>query len=126
VHEGPSHADLQKRLAATRLALTGNIERLTESRIRLLEILEALRAGQPERDVLHELAYARLVARLDSMPVIEQAKGIVMAQSRCTADQALAILQAASQRLNVKVRDLAEQIVRRASAESPPGTPPRS
>jgi hypothetical protein len=49
---------------------------------------------------------------LDSRDVIGQAKGLVMAQRRVTADEAFELLAAASQRLNVKVRDIAEQVVR--------------
>jgi len=70
--------------------------------------------GEPKEPP--EVAHARLLARLESMPVIEQAKGILMAESRCTAEQAFAMLRAASQRSNVKVRDIAEQIVARVSA----------
>lgn len=54
--------------------------------------------------------------RLQTMPVIEQAKGILMAESNCSPDEAFAMLRAASQRSNVKVRDLAEEIVGRVSA----------
>jgi len=43
--------------------------------------------------------------------VIEQAKGILMSQRRCDAEQAFALLAAASQRSNRKLRDIAEAIV---------------
>lgn len=43
--------------------------------------------------------------------VIEQAKGILMSQRRCTADEAFALLAAASQRSNRKLRDIAQAIV---------------
>jgi len=43
--------------------------------------------------------------------VIEQAKGIVMAQQRCGPDEAFDLLRRASQRKNVKVSVLAAQIV---------------
>jgi AmiR/NasT family two-component response regulator len=55
--------------------------------------------------------HARLLARLESRPVIEQAKGIVMAQKRCGHAQAFDLLRRASQRSNVPIRDLAAQIV---------------
>jgi len=48
---------------------------------------------------------------LEPMPVIEQAKGIVMAQQRCGPDEAFDLLRRASQRKNVKVSVLAAQIV---------------
>ena len=46
------------------------------------------------------------------MPVIEQAKGIVMAQQRCGPEEAFDVLRRASQRTNVKLHVLAEQIVK--------------
>ena len=61
--------------------------------------------------MLHDSAFARLQARLETMPVIEQAKGILMAQQRCGPDEAFDLLRRASQRANVKVHVLAEQIV---------------
>lgn len=50
---------------------------------------------------------------MKSRAVIEQAKGILMAQGR-TADEAFQILVRASQRENVKLREVAAQMVRRA------------
>jgi AmiR/NasT family two-component response regulator len=66
--------------------------------------------------MLHDSAFARLQARLDSMPVIEQAKGIVMAQNRCGPEQAFDLLRRASQRANVKVSVLAERIVQQVAS----------
>ncbi len=43
--------------------------------------------------------------------VIEQAKGVLMSQRRCDAEQAFALLAAASQRSNRKLRDIAQAIV---------------
>jgi GAF domain-containing protein len=51
---------------------------------------------------------------LDSRPSIEQAKGIMIAREGCTPEQAFDILVRASQRTNVKLRDLAASIVERA------------
>jgi hypothetical protein len=59
-------------------------------------------------------AGARLQARLETMPVIEQAKGILIAQQGCTADEAFDLLRQASQRSNIRVRDLAAKIVAEA------------
>ncbi len=64
-----------------------------------------------DRELLHRSEYARLLARLETMPVIEQAKGIIMAQSHCGAAEAFTMLRQASQRSNVPVRDLAARIV---------------
>jgi hypothetical protein len=54
---------------------------------------------------------ANLRQALETRDLIGQAKGIVMADRQVTAEQAFDLLSAASQRLNVKLRDLAEQIV---------------
>jgi ANTAR domain len=78
--------------------------------------------GQPSRqrrEMLHRSAYLRLLARLETMPVIEQAKGIIMAQSGCDQDQAFDLLRRASQRSNVPVRELAAQLVAQTRRASP-------
>jgi|SRR5215469_11628015 len=67
--------------------------------------------AHPEVDRLRYSAQARLQARLKSMPVIEQAKGIIMAQCGWPEDQAFDALRRASQRENIKLRDLAAKIV---------------
>jgi GAF domain-containing protein len=48
---------------------------------------------------------------MDSRAVIEQAKGVLMAQRHVTAEQAFEILREASQRYNRKLRDIALGIV---------------
>ncbi|CCH32584.1 ANTAR domain-containing protein [Saccharothrix espanaensis DSM 44229] len=54
---------------------------------------------------------AQLRQALASRAVIDQAKGIVMAVHRVSADEAFAMLAARSQRENVKLRDLAERFL---------------
>jgi AmiR/NasT family two-component response regulator len=56
---------------------------------------------------------------MDSRAVIEQAKGVLMAQRHVDADQAFDILREASQRYNRKLRDIAQGIV--ASTQEPGG-----
>ena len=80
------------------------------------------RSSPAGRDLMQESEYARLLARLESMPVIEQAKGIIMAQSHCGAAQAFDLLRRASQRSNVPVRELAAQIVANTAQASPNAT----
>ena len=109
---------LSQRIALARSALEGNIQRLEDSCSRLQATREQVISGRSRRERLHESAYARLEARLETMPVIEQAKGILMAQTGCTAEQAFDMLRRASQRANVKVRDLAREIVCRAAASA--------
>ena len=76
------------------------------------EVLQLMRTAQGHAEQIHELwltahrdadrlrysAHARLQARLKSMPVIEQAKGIIMAQFGWPEDKAFDALRRASQR----------------------------
>jgi GAF domain-containing protein len=55
---------------------------------------------------------------MQSRAAIEQAKGIIMAQQRCTPDEAFDVLVRTSQQRNLKLRDLAQTIV-----DSSQGTP---
>ena len=54
---------------------------------------------------------AGLRTAMESRAAIEQAKGVIMAQRRCDAQQAFHYLVLASQRSNRKLRDIAEEIV---------------
>jgi transcriptional regulator with GAF, ATPase, and Fis domain len=53
---------------------------------------------------------------LQSRDVIGQAKGVLMAREGVTADQAFDMLRRASQRLNVKLREVAGSVVDRSAA----------
>jgi transcriptional regulator with GAF, ATPase, and Fis domain len=66
------------------------------------------------RDLAAQLEHA-----LRSRAVIDQAIGIVMAESRCDADQAFATLSRASNNRNMKLRDLATEIVIRVGGKPP-------
>ena len=55
------------------------------------------------------------MARLASQPVIEQARGILMACQGCDPDQAFDILRRASQRFNRPIRELANDLVAKRS-----------
>jgi GAF domain-containing protein len=57
----------------------------------------------------------QLQEALTSRAVIDQAKGILMGQHRVGADEAFDILRTTSQRENRKLRDLAQELVDRAS-----------
>jgi transcriptional regulator with GAF, ATPase, and Fis domain len=59
----------------------------------------------------HQNLSERLQAAMTTMPVVEQAKGILMAQRRITAEAAFDVLRERSQHSNVKLRDIARQIV---------------
>lgn len=60
----------------------------------------------------------QLEVALQSRAVIDQAKGVIMAQNRCSAEKAFQILVRASQHRNVKLRVLAERVV--AGVAGPP------
>jgi hypothetical protein len=57
-----------------------------------------------------------LLKRLESQAPIEQAKGIIIAQTHCDPDHAFEILRRASQRSNTKLRVLAVDLVARTAA----------
>jgi AmiR/NasT family two-component response regulator len=81
------------------------------------QFLERLSAAE-RRGVLSRSPYARLMARIATMPPIEQAKGMLMAQQGCTEDEAFDLLRRASQRANVPVRELAIRIIAGARSGS--------
>ena len=63
----------------------------------------------------------QLSQAMRSRAVIEQAKGILMARTpQLSADEAFDLLRKASQRQNVKLRDIAQRIVDRRHGESRP------
>jgi transcriptional regulator with GAF, ATPase, and Fis domain len=55
-----------------------------------------------------------------SRAIIEQAKGIVMRDRRCTAEEAFNALVEVSQESNIKLRDIAQMLVERAIGVAPP------
>lgn len=62
----------------------------------------------------------QMQAAMDSRAVIEQAKGIIMGDRRCTPDEAFTILARVSQDTNRKLRDVAAALVARAAQERKP------
>jgi hypothetical protein len=82
------------------------------------------RSSPAGRTALQRSEYLRLATRLETMPVIEQAKGIIMAESRCSEAEAFDLLRRASQRSNVPVRDLAAGIVAKATGTATPAARP--
>jgi GAF domain-containing protein len=64
-----------------------------------------------------------LEAAMRSRAVIEQAKGILMAVHRITAEEAMKRLIAESQHTNVKLRDIATRFVAGLSSEDAPDSP---
>ena len=107
-------ADLRQRAEGTRQRALA----LMQETAALMLAAEQIRRPMPREELLGRSGYARLWARLETMPVIEQAKGILMAQSGCGPEAAFDVLRRASQRSNVPVRDLAAQIVARTAEQS--------
>jgi hypothetical protein len=63
---------------------------------------------------------AQLEQALQSRAVIDYAIGIIMAESRCDADQAFTMLTRASNNRNIKLRDLATEIVTQVGGRPQP------
>lgn len=104
--------ELSARLGAVMAGLRDSGERAASLRVTLDDVMTAGARRRARNDLLEQSQVARLRARLASQPVIEQAKGMLMAQRNCDAEEAFAILVRASQRTNRKVRDLAADLVR--------------
>jgi GAF domain-containing protein len=96
---------------------------------------EQLTAGRLAEEVSRALALAvRLADRsemsehlqtaLVSRAVIDQALGVVMGQNRCTAEEAFELLRTISQNRNVKLRDIAVEMITAVSGQ-PPADEPR-
>jgi hypothetical protein len=83
----------------------------------------AIAVGIAARLAAQSVLTGQLRASLASRAVIDQAIGVIMAEQRCTATDAFAILRAASQNRNIKLRQVAEQIVIGITG-SPPQPPP--
>jgi GAF domain-containing protein len=69
-----------------------------------------------------EQARQNLEIALTTRGVIDQAKGVLMARTGRSADEAFESLRRASQRTNRKVSDLAQEIIESAQSGSPPLT----
>jgi len=105
-----------ERFEAVRLESRALRRLSAEARVRARTTRDLVRRGRSRREILQVSAFARLRARMGTMPVIEQAKGIVMAQRECGPDEAFDLLRRASQRTNVKVHVLAAQIVEQVAS----------
>ncbi len=71
---------------------------------------ESMLANLQEHDSSRQLV-RQLAQALESRPVIDQAKGIVMRDRGCTASEAFDLLVTASQRTNRKLRHIAQDVV---------------
>ena len=78
----------------------------------------ALRFAQQATEI------SQLQEALASRSTIDQALGVLMAQNRCTRDEAFGILRRASQNRNIKLRDVAAAIIYRFTGQQPEPPPP--
>jgi hypothetical protein len=67
----------------------------------------------------------QLQAAADSRSVVDQAKGMLMQASGCTADEALQWLRRTSQQRNVRVADLAQAVVESGGTNGLKSSPAR-
>ena len=67
----------------------------------------------------HALREAQLEDKAATRDLIGMAKGIIMARQQVSDDEAFAILRRASQRMNVKIRELADRVVHPPPDEQP-------
>jgi GAF domain-containing protein len=86
-----------------------------------LEVAEVVAVAVANADAHWQLGeHARNMGlAMQSRAVIEQAKGVLMAQRHVDVDQAFEILREASQRYNRKLRDIATGIVESTQANRP-------
>jgi hypothetical protein len=120
-HDTPQPAAPEGSPAARADTLRQRAERAWYETLALLARSQTLIQVRPEvsrQELLTVSPLARLRAQLATMPVIEQAKGILIFQQGCDPDEAFALLRRASQRSNLPIRVLAEQIVSRAQQHS--------
>lgn len=110
---------LAEQLRAIRRRTQENWQLIHSSWDRAEQVRAEWRAGHATPQRLRHSAYARLQAQLASMPVIEQAKGIMMARYGWGEAEAFDALRQASQRSNIRVRELAATIVAGAAPPEP-------
>ena len=73
----------------------------------------------------HSQEAANLRVALTSRSTIDNAVGILMGQQQCTAEEAFDLLRRASQHRNIKLRELAAQIVEGVNRKRPTMGPAR-
>jgi hypothetical protein len=99
------------RLEAVCLESEGLMRKCAQAGARARATRDQVRRGRSQREMLRASAPAGRQAWLGCIPVVEQAKGIVMAQRGCRPEEAFDLLYRASQRANVRVYVLAAQVV---------------
>ncbi|MFE2046963.1 ANTAR domain-containing protein [Streptomyces sp. NPDC059459] len=83
----------------------------------------AVAAERSERLRVLQEEVAQLRRAIASRPVIDQARGVLMALHACTSDEAWHILREASQLSNTKLRTVAAAVTASAESDGPPPPP---
>lgn len=89
----------------------------------LFATLARLALDSAEERAAGEERAENLAEALKTREVIGQAQGILMEREQISAEQAFDILRRASQRMNVKLRDVARDVVDKAPIEPRDGSP---
>lgn len=98
-------------MEAVRLESEGLVRKCEQARAHVQATRDQVRRCRSQRETMRALAPAGRQAGLGCIPVVEQAKGIVMAQQGCRPEEAFDLMRRASQRASVHVYVLAAQIV---------------
>ena len=99
------------RLEAVRLESEALVRRCEQAAARARAIRDQISCRRSRREILRNSPFAVRRAGRGCIPVIEQAKGVVMAQQGCGPEAAFDLLRRASQRADVRVHVLAAQVV---------------
>ncbi|MGW3987395.1 ANTAR domain-containing protein [Streptomyces sp. NPDC004830] len=83
----------------------------------------AVALERAERLQVLEAEVEQLRHAIASRPVIDQARGVLMATHGCTSDEAWHLLREASQLSNTKLRDVAAAVTASADGDGPPPPP---
>jgi len=113
---GDSTGSVSEDWEAPRCASRALRQQSEQARARARMTRHKVRIARSHLERLGDSGSAWLQARLGTMPVIEQAKGIVMAQQGCGPEEAFDVLRRASQRSNVKLHVLAARLVEHVAA----------
>jgi hypothetical protein len=81
------------RFEAARLESRALRQMSAEARARARATRDQARRGRSQREILRDSAFARLQARQQTIAVIEQAKGIIMARQGCRPEEAFDLLR---------------------------------
>jgi hypothetical protein len=104
-------ASITDRCLSAQLHARQILEQAAETQARLRATMADVREGRARRAPLHDAAYARLATRLATLPLVEQAKGILVAQIGCSSQEAGDVLRIAARGSETKLRELAAKII---------------